>query len=43
MSGILVIIFAIADMPFPTPLWILFSVSCFANGILNYRNWSRKK
>lgn len=43
LSGILIIIFSVMDMPFPTPLWILFSASCIFNGIINYMNWSKKK
>ena len=42
LSGILVIIFAAMDKPFPTPLWIVFSVLCILNGCMNYMNRTRK-
>lgn len=43
ISGILIIMFSVADKPFPTPLWIIFSGSCLANGIINYLNGAKRK
>ena len=35
ICGILIIVFSVMDKPFPKLLWLLFSVFCMVNGILN--------
>lgn len=42
MSGILIIVFAAIDKPFPTLLWIVFAFLCILNGLMNYMNRSKK-
>ena len=38
-----IIVLSIIDAEISKPLWFLFSVFCFANAIVNFRNAKQKK
>lgn len=40
--GLVILVLAIIDAEISTLLWVVFTVFCFANAIINFRNLKQK-